>query len=90
MYQDTRSNIVFSCLHTDHTEHDVDIIVTEHGVADLRGLSSMRRPHEIISKCAAPQFQEELFSQMGKIHIKIHILIFMILNNHFALCRKRA
>ena len=24
--------------HVDHTEHDVDIVVTEQGYADLRGL----------------------------------------------------
>ena len=28
--------------HVDHTEHDVDVIVTEQGIADLRGLSAKR------------------------------------------------
>ena len=31
------SSIVPFCSHIDHTEHDVNIIVTEQGVADLRG-----------------------------------------------------
>ena len=33
------SSIVPMCPHVDHTEHDVDVIVTEHGVADLRNKS---------------------------------------------------
>jgi succinyl-CoA:acetate CoA-transferase len=28
--------------HVDHTEHDVHIIVTEHGLADLRGKAPRR------------------------------------------------
>jgi acyl-CoA hydrolase len=38
----------------------VDIIVTEHGVADLRGLSPRERAGEIIKKCAAPSYRELL------------------------------
>lgn len=46
------SKVVPFCSHVDHTEHDVDVIVTEHGVADLRGLTPRERSREIISKCA--------------------------------------
>ena len=32
--------------HVDHTEHDVQVVVTEQGLADLRGLSPRQRaPH---------------------------------------------
>ena len=33
------SSIVPFVSHVDHTEHDVDVIVTEQGYADLRGLA---------------------------------------------------
>ena len=51
------SSIVPFCSHIDHTEHDVDIIVTEQGLADLRGLSPRQRAKEIIEKCAHPDFK---------------------------------
>ncbi|WP_196591132.1 acetyl-CoA hydrolase/transferase family protein [Pectinatus frisingensis] len=54
------SSIVPFCSHVDHTEHDVDIIVTEQGLADLRGLSPRKRAREIIEKCAHPDFKPML------------------------------
>jgi succinyl-CoA:acetate CoA-transferase len=51
------SKVVPFCSHVDHTEHDVDIIVTEYGVADLRGLSPRERSGEIIGKCANPDYR---------------------------------
>lgn len=54
------SSIVPMVSHHDHTEHDVMVIVTEQGVADLRGLSPRERVKEIIEKCAHPSYKEEL------------------------------
>jgi succinyl-CoA:acetate CoA-transferase len=54
------SKVVPFCSHIDHTEHDVDIIVTEYGIADLRGLSPRERSAEIIEKCAHPDYKELL------------------------------
>lgn len=51
------SNIVPMVSHTDHTEHSVNIIVTEFGVADLRGKSPRQRAEEIITKCVHPEYQ---------------------------------
>jgi acyl CoA:acetate/3-ketoacid CoA transferase beta subunit len=34
--------------HADHTEHDIDIIVTEQGVADLRGTFPRERARELV------------------------------------------
>ena len=65
LYKDGSSNIVFSCSHIDHTEHDVDVIVTECGIADLRGLSREKRAREIINKCASPQHREFLYQQIN-------------------------
>ncbi|WP_338751885.1 acetyl-CoA hydrolase/transferase family protein [Janibacter alittae] len=46
--------------HVDHTEHDVQIIVSEHGLADLRGLSPRARALRIITNCADPSFRPAL------------------------------
>ena len=46
--------------HVDHTEHDVMVIVTEQGVADLRGLCPRERAMKIINNCAHPDYKAEL------------------------------
>jgi len=48
------STIVPMVSHVDHTEHDVGVIVTEQGLADLRGLSPRQRARLIIDRCAHP------------------------------------
>ena len=54
------SNIVPMVSHVDHTEHSVDIIVTDQGIADLRGLDPVERAHVIIDNCAHPIYREPL------------------------------
>lgn len=44
----------------DHTEHDVDVIITEYGYADLRGLAPMERAPLIIENCAHPSYRPQL------------------------------
>lgn len=51
------SAIVPMCSHVDSTEHDVDVIVTEQGVADLRGKGPLKRAQEIIENCAHPDYR---------------------------------
>ncbi|MEV4648829.1 acetyl-CoA hydrolase/transferase family protein [Saccharopolyspora sp. NPDC049357] len=51
------SAIVPMVSHVDHTEHDVDVVVTEQGLADLRGLSPKKRAERIIDRCAHPDFR---------------------------------
>jgi len=46
--------------HVDHTEHDVQVIVTEQGLADLRGLSPRERANLIIENCAHPEYRPKL------------------------------
>ncbi|WP_051322044.1 acetyl-CoA hydrolase/transferase family protein [Alicyclobacillus contaminans] len=46
--------------HVDHTEHDVDVLVTEQGIADLRGLSPRERAVEIIKNLAHPMYRDAL------------------------------
>ena len=47
--------------HVDSTEHDVDVIATEWGYADLRGKSPKERVREIIDNCAHPDFRQQLW-----------------------------
>ncbi|MGI6072096.1 MAG: acetyl-CoA hydrolase/transferase C-terminal domain-containing protein [Lachnospiraceae bacterium] len=54
------SCIVPMCSHIDHTEHDVMVIVTEQGVADLRWKSPRERAVEIIENCAHPEYKDML------------------------------
>jgi len=51
------SCIVPMCSHVDQTEHDLDVIVTEQGLADLRGLSPRERARVVIEKCAHPDYK---------------------------------
>lgn len=54
------SSVVPFVSHVDHTEHDVDILVTEHGLADLRGLAPRERAVVIIDKCVDPLYKVAL------------------------------
>lgn len=54
------STIVPMVSHVDHTEHDVQIIVTEQGLADLRGLAPKSRAVQIIKNCAHPNYRDRL------------------------------
>ncbi len=51
------STIVPMVTHVDSTEHDVSVIVTEQGVADLRGKSPVERAQAIIEHCAHPDYK---------------------------------
>lgn len=56
------SSIVPFVSHVDHTEHDVDVIVTEQGYADLRGLAPRERVPLIIENCVHPMYKEQLWA----------------------------
>jgi len=65
MTPSTAKSGAISCIvpmvsHVDHTEHDVEIIVTEQGLADLRGLSPTQRARRVIERCAHPDFRDAL------------------------------
>ncbi|GAA0268957.1 acetyl-CoA hydrolase/transferase C-terminal domain-containing protein [Halobacterium noricense] len=61
------SRIVPMAFHVDHTEHDVDVFVTEQGVADVRGRSPVERAELIIEHCAHPEFAPELRSYLDDV-----------------------
>jgi succinate CoA transferase len=58
------SSIVPMCPHIDNNEHSVQIVVTEQGLADLRGLGPMQRAKIIIEKCAHPQYRDYLYQHI--------------------------
>lgn len=58
------SSIVPQVSHVDSTEHDVRILVTEQGVADLRGKSPRERARCIIENCAHPDYKQLLWDYL--------------------------
>ncbi len=51
------STIVPMVSHLDSSEHSVQIIITDQGVADQRGKSPMQRARAIIENCAHPDYR---------------------------------
>ena len=65
MSPSTAKDGAISCIvpmvsHHDHTEHDVEVIVTEQGLADLRGLAPTQRAKLVIERCAHPAYRDAL------------------------------
>ena len=56
----TISTIVPMVSHVDHIDQDVKVIVTEQGLADLRGHSPRQRARLVIQSCAHPDFRPML------------------------------
>lgn len=54
------STIVPLVTHADHSEHSVQVVVTENGVADLRGRDPHERARLIIDNCAHPEYRGQL------------------------------
>jgi succinyl-CoA:acetate CoA-transferase len=54
------SSIVPMCSHIDHTEHDVDVFITEQGIADVRNLSPKERAKVIIENTVHPDYKPML------------------------------
>ena len=58
------SSIVPFVSHQDSSEHDVNIIVTEQGIADLRGKGPIQRAECIIENCAHPDYKQLLWDYL--------------------------
>ena len=54
------SGVVPMCPHIDNNEHSVQVIVTDQGLADLRGLGPRHRATAIIENCAHPAYRDYL------------------------------
>lgn len=67
------STIVPMATHVDHNEHSVQVVVTEQGLADLRGLAPEARALAIIDQCAHPAYRPYLrryLERAGPGHIR--------------------
>ncbi len=60
------SCIVPMVSHTDHTEHDTQVFVTEQGLADLRWKSPVERAELIIEQCAHPDYRPMLRDYLAR------------------------
>jgi acyl-CoA hydrolase len=54
------STIVPLVSHMDHSEHSVQVVITEQGIADLRGKDPLERARLIVGKCAHPDYRVAL------------------------------
>ena len=78
--ESTAKDGLISCLvpmvsHVDHTEHDVQIIITEQGIADLRWKSPCERAELLIDNCAHPDYRpmlREYFEHAKKVSGGLH------------------
>lgn len=55
------SAIVPMVSHVDHSEHSVDVVVTEYGLVDTRPLTPRMVAEQIIQKCAHPDYRDLLW-----------------------------
>ncbi|USQ95992.1 acetyl-CoA hydrolase/transferase family protein [Caulobacter sp. RL271] len=60
------STIVPKAPHVDHINQDVQILVTEQGLADLRGLSPRQRAEVIIENCSHPDYRPALKDYLAR------------------------
>lgn len=70
------SNIVPMVAHQDHSEHSVDVLITDQGVADLRGKDPVQRAELIVEQCAHPDYKPLLrkYLALGKGGQTPHVL----------------
>ena len=54
------STIVPMVSHLDHSEHSVAVLITDQGIADLRGKDPEEKAHLIIENCAHPAYRQLL------------------------------
>ena len=55
------SAIVPMVSHVDHSEHSVDVVVTEHGLVDTRPLTPRQVAEAVIKRCAHPDYRDLLW-----------------------------
>jgi acetyl-CoA hydrolase len=63
------SSIVPMCPHIDNNEHSVQVVVTEQGLSDLRGLGPVQRARRIIDHCAHPAYRDYLHRYVSESRI---------------------
>lgn len=61
------STIVPLVSHLDHSEHSVQVVITDQGIADLRGKDPHERALAIIEQCAHPEYREDLHQYLESV-----------------------
>lgn len=80
------SSVVPLVTHVDHNEHSLQVVVTEHGVADLRAKSPEERALLVIEKCADPSYRDDLRNYLklcGKAHVPQKLSAVFAMHQHF-------
>jgi succinate CoA transferase len=79
------SAIVPMVSHHDHTEHSVSVLISEQGVADLRGKSPIQRAKLIIENCVHPEYKQLLWDylKLGKGHTPHNLKACFAFHNAF-------
>ncbi len=81
------SSIVPMVSHLDQSEHSVKVLITEFGVADLRGKSPIQRAHCIIDNCVHPDYRDMLrryLESAPKAHTPMNIYTCFEMHKAFA------
>ncbi|MCI7338145.1 MAG: succinate CoA transferase [Paludibacteraceae bacterium] len=81
------SAIVPMVSHLDQSEHSVKVLITEYGVADLRGKSPIQRAHCIIDNCVHPDYRDMLrryIESAPKAHTPMNIYTCFEMHKAFA------
>lgn len=61
------STIVPMVAHLDHSEHSVQVLITEQGIADLRGKDPTERAREVVDKCSHPDYRKQLHAYFDNV-----------------------
>jgi acetyl-CoA hydrolase len=80
------SAIVPLCSHMDHSEHSVQVVITEQGVADLRGRDPHDRANLIIENCAHPEYRDQLRTYLRLVkegHVPQSLSLAFAMHRHF-------
>jgi len=78
------SRVVPHVTHYDHTEHEIHVIVTDQGVADLRGLDPREKVPLIIENCAHPDYRPMLWDYFNRARKKVGGHIPMLLDEAYS------
>ena len=83
------SAIVPMASHVDNNEHSVMILITEQGVADLRGKTPLQRAHLIIENCVHPEYKQLLWDylKLGKGHTPHNLRACFAFHHAFNECK---
>jgi acetyl-CoA hydrolase len=81
------STVVPLVTHADHSEHSVQVVITEQGIADLRAKDPRDRAELIVAHCAHPDYRpilSEYLRHVEKGHAPQSLDLAFALHRHFA------